>query len=169
MNDFERLLEAHPDDWDTRIVYADWLEENGDEDAAFFQRRVERFRCVPPMQVRWNYARLRMTYPRVVFTGSRAIGGWTDRSDWDLVIEGDSDVAVQESIEVGSPRDEEYFESRNKDVFSVRRELLNIIIEPRLGFLDLWVEATSRSIGRAGGRAGRVKIFKEVFAAGTLT
>lgn len=29
-NDFHAHLDAHPDDWEYRLVYADWLEEQGD-------------------------------------------------------------------------------------------------------------------------------------------
>lgn len=35
---FETRLEKHPDDWDTRLVYADWLDEEGDHVAANGQR-----------------------------------------------------------------------------------------------------------------------------------
>jgi uncharacterized protein (TIGR02996 family) len=28
--DFQRELDEHPEDWDTRLVFADWLEERGD-------------------------------------------------------------------------------------------------------------------------------------------
>ena len=29
-DDFQAALDAHPDDWQTRLVFADWLEERGD-------------------------------------------------------------------------------------------------------------------------------------------
>ena len=29
-SEFESHLDAHPDDWEYRLVYADWLEEHGD-------------------------------------------------------------------------------------------------------------------------------------------
>lgn len=29
-DDFQKALDAHPDDWQTRLVFADWLEERGD-------------------------------------------------------------------------------------------------------------------------------------------
>jgi uncharacterized protein (TIGR02996 family) len=32
-DDFQRQLDAHPDDAQTRLVFADWLEEHGDERA----------------------------------------------------------------------------------------------------------------------------------------
>lgn len=32
-DDFQRMLDAHPDDHQTRLVFADWLEERGDERA----------------------------------------------------------------------------------------------------------------------------------------
>jgi uncharacterized protein (TIGR02996 family) len=30
-DDFQAALDADPDDWQTRLVFADWLEERGDE------------------------------------------------------------------------------------------------------------------------------------------
>lgn len=42
--DFERALVSDPDDWRTRLVYADWLEiegdRAGDDDLALEQRRM---------------------------------------------------------------------------------------------------------------------------------
>lgn len=29
-DDFQRALDANPDDWQTRLVFADWLDERGD-------------------------------------------------------------------------------------------------------------------------------------------
>src|SRR4051812_5929885 len=29
-DDFNRRLDAHPEDWQTRLVFADWLDERGD-------------------------------------------------------------------------------------------------------------------------------------------
>lgn len=29
-DDFQAALDAHPDDWQTRLVFADWLQERGD-------------------------------------------------------------------------------------------------------------------------------------------
>jgi uncharacterized protein (TIGR02996 family) len=29
-DDFQRALDEHPDDWHTRLVFADWLDERGD-------------------------------------------------------------------------------------------------------------------------------------------
>jgi uncharacterized protein (TIGR02996 family) len=29
-DDFQRALDANPDDWQTRLVFADWLQEQGD-------------------------------------------------------------------------------------------------------------------------------------------
>lgn len=28
--DFQRMLDANPDDWQTRLIFADWLEDRGD-------------------------------------------------------------------------------------------------------------------------------------------
>ena len=30
-DDFQRALDANPDDWQTRLVFADWLEDRGDD------------------------------------------------------------------------------------------------------------------------------------------
>ncbi len=35
---FEAALDSAPDDWPLRLVYADWLDENGDPELAFAQR-----------------------------------------------------------------------------------------------------------------------------------
>jgi uncharacterized protein (TIGR02996 family) len=32
-DDFQKQLDEHPDDWQTRLVFADWLEERGDSRA----------------------------------------------------------------------------------------------------------------------------------------
>lgn len=37
---FEQILSANPTDTDTRLVFADWLEDNGDTDAAKQQRAI---------------------------------------------------------------------------------------------------------------------------------
>ena len=36
-DDFQAALDANPDDWQTRLVFADWLEERGDPRAAYFR------------------------------------------------------------------------------------------------------------------------------------
>ncbi len=38
-DDFQRQLDEHPDDWQTRLVFADWLQERGD-------RRAEGYRAL---------------------------------------------------------------------------------------------------------------------------
>ena len=35
---FEQQLDANPSDWGTRMIYADWLEENNDDHGATVQR-----------------------------------------------------------------------------------------------------------------------------------
>jgi uncharacterized protein (TIGR02996 family) len=49
---FEAALDADPDDWSLRLVYADWLDENGDADLARCQRWMAANRkrpvCRPP-------------------------------------------------------------------------------------------------------------------------
>jgi uncharacterized protein (TIGR02996 family) len=36
-DDFQAALDAHPDDWQTRLVFADWLQERGDPRAEYFR------------------------------------------------------------------------------------------------------------------------------------
>lgn len=35
--DFQLMLDANPEDWLTRIIFADWLQENGDRRAAGYR------------------------------------------------------------------------------------------------------------------------------------
>ena len=37
-DDFQTALDANPEDWQTRLVFADWLEDNGDPQRADFIR-----------------------------------------------------------------------------------------------------------------------------------
>lgn len=51
-DDFQRQLDAHPDDWQARLVYADWLEERGDPRAEGYRalgvlRRVPDYTRAP--------------------------------------------------------------------------------------------------------------------------
>ena len=39
-DDFQRALDAQPDDWQTRLVFADWLDEHGDPRAAGYRALV---------------------------------------------------------------------------------------------------------------------------------
>ena len=50
---FEEMLDAKPADWTTRIIFADWLEEQGDHVAARGQRWMVRHRKKPY----WDYFR----------------------------------------------------------------------------------------------------------------
>jgi uncharacterized protein (TIGR02996 family) len=45
-DDFHAALDAHPDDWQTRLVFADWLEEHGDARADGY-RALAALRRVP--------------------------------------------------------------------------------------------------------------------------
>lgn len=47
---FERMLDADPRDWDTRLVYADWLEENGHEWRAASQRWMVAEQLAPDLR-----------------------------------------------------------------------------------------------------------------------
>jgi len=44
---FERALDRRPNDWATRLVYADWLEENGEPVLAAGQRWQARYKKRP--------------------------------------------------------------------------------------------------------------------------
>lgn|GEM_PF-1384495 len=51
-DDFQSALDANPDDWQTRLVFADWLEERGD-------RRAEGMRALGMLRLwpyRWRYS-----------------------------------------------------------------------------------------------------------------
>lgn len=74
---FNRMLDTDPTDWMTRLVYADWLEEQGDPRATGY-RALGRLNLYPDM--RWVYLFLR--YGAIDWTVDR----WPDRSvlpdDW---------------------------------------------------------------------------------------
>lgn len=58
-DDFQAALDAHPDDWQTRLVFADWLDERGDPRAAGYRalgvlRRRPQFDTAP--DVYWYFA-----------------------------------------------------------------------------------------------------------------
>lgn len=36
-DDFQAAIDAHPEDWQTRLVFADWLDEHGDPRAAGYR------------------------------------------------------------------------------------------------------------------------------------
>jgi uncharacterized protein (TIGR02996 family) len=40
--DFEKALDENPDDWNMRLMYSDWLQEQGQDDRATFLRLVVR-------------------------------------------------------------------------------------------------------------------------------
>lgn len=43
-DDFQAMLDANPDDWQTRLIFADWLEERGDA-------RAEGYRALASLRV----------------------------------------------------------------------------------------------------------------------
>jgi uncharacterized protein (TIGR02996 family) len=49
-DDFQRALDAHPEDWQTRLVFADWLDERGDSRAAGVRAMVAIGRHAVPCQ-----------------------------------------------------------------------------------------------------------------------
>jgi uncharacterized protein (TIGR02996 family) len=50
-DDFQAKLDANPDDWQTRLVFADWLQERGDPRAEGY-RALGLLRRVPRLTVR---------------------------------------------------------------------------------------------------------------------
>lgn len=45
--EFERGLDAEPENWNLRLVYADWLDEHGDQELAFAQRWMAKYQKRP--------------------------------------------------------------------------------------------------------------------------
>lgn len=58
-DDFHAMLDAYPDDWQTRLVFADWLDDRGDPRAEAY-RALGRMRVAP--YAVWSGAELRWTY-----------------------------------------------------------------------------------------------------------
>ena len=44
-DDFQAALDAHPEDWQTRLVFADWLEERGDPRAEGYRALAAKHFC----------------------------------------------------------------------------------------------------------------------------
>jgi uncharacterized protein (TIGR02996 family) len=61
-DDFQKQLDMHPDDFQTKLVFADWLQERGDE-------RAEGYRAMG----------VRRLYP---FTATQAHGSWKNQTAW---------------------------------------------------------------------------------------
>jgi uncharacterized protein (TIGR02996 family) len=84
-DDFSRALDATPDDWQTRLVFADWLEERGDERAEGY-RALGRNRHVP-----WHDG----GYPGFCHPRNTFYGRWSLPGDWyDVLSEKPEDGAV---------------------------------------------------------------------------
>jgi uncharacterized protein (TIGR02996 family) len=93
-DDFQAALDEHPDDWQTRLVFADWLQECGDPRADGYRALGVRRRVPEP------------------YTNSLHPGRWkgaTEYTFWGLVLPHEYDKAP-ERIEAdwfaGIPRDE---------------------------------------------------------------
>lgn len=52
-DDFQKKLDANPDDWQTRLVFADWLEEQGDPRAEGYRALGVR-RLYPGASKTWS-------------------------------------------------------------------------------------------------------------------
>ena len=144
-----------------------------------------------PQEVLYWALRLETLGFDVVFTGSRIIGGWTEASDWDLVVAcALDDTRVldlkNQMYQIMEQKVKEWREktSRNNPFYipypgdfqvgaksregldyitTLRAGAVNIIIEHRGGdFLDRWRIATDMAI-EAGAltKAERVRIFEE--------
>lgn len=144
-----------------------------------------------PQEVLYWALRLETLGFDVVFTGSRIIGGWTEASDWDLVVACPLDDPrvldlKHQMYRIIEQKVKEWREkaSRNNPFFipypsdfqvgsksregvdyitTLRAGAVNIIIEHRGGdFLDRWRIATDMAI-EAGAltKAERVRIFEE--------
>lgn len=62
-DDFQTALDAHPDDWQTRLVFADWLDERGDPRAEGY-RALGRNEIHPMcMSGLWGYLRASLRLP----------------------------------------------------------------------------------------------------------
>lgn len=61
-DDFQAALDADPADWQTRLVFADWLQEHGDPRADGYRAlAARRWRpYLPPNNVRWTVADYRV-------------------------------------------------------------------------------------------------------------
>jgi predicted nucleotidyltransferase len=129
------------------------------------QQFLEQIFCsdVPP-EVTKAFTSLQEHFGRVVMTGSRVIGGWTDTSDFDFVV---ADNSRHESFTLeGLQGWHEYVnEVRNKRLNTAKTSVyprINIIVDSRPGALDMWEIATEAAIeAKAITRDERVKIFKE--------
>ena len=82
-DDFQNALDAHPEDWQTRLVFADWLEENGDP-------RAEGYRALGVLRRRpfrgdqstfWTHWGLSLSLNVVLRNGTQSclVGDWESR------------------------------------------------------------------------------------------
>ncbi|MBM3983321.1 MAG: TIGR02996 domain-containing protein [Planctomycetes bacterium] len=55
-DDFQRALDANPDDHHTRLVFADWLDERGDPRAAGYRALGVQCRAPWKLYAPWGYA-----------------------------------------------------------------------------------------------------------------
>jgi uncharacterized protein (TIGR02996 family) len=84
--DFEAQLDANDRDWELRMVYADWLEERGDQELARAQRWMVKHGCYPygDMQIKcWANFSIgpgdRSKLPNHVWEAVRQQGGHVER------------------------------------------------------------------------------------------
>ncbi|MBN9118372.1 MAG: TIGR02996 domain-containing protein [Planctomycetes bacterium] len=69
-DDFQRALDATPDDWQTRFVFADWLQERGDP-------RADGYRALAALRVRpAGAAAARHLWGRPGYASRRAVAAW---------------------------------------------------------------------------------------------
>lgn len=122
------------------------------------------FKCPVPQDVQEWHDRFVAFYGDVVPTGSRVIGGYTDKSDYDFA------VNVPEGMLGGRPYSilwetpgTEKVSYTNPKIHVYRWGVVNLIVDTReSGILDNWRKATAACIDRQPeGKAMRIKVFEE--------
>ena len=54
-DDFEHKLDNNPEDWELRLIYADWLEEQGDNFAETQRWMAEHQKCAFQNKTVWHW------------------------------------------------------------------------------------------------------------------
>ena len=79
-DDFQRALDADPEDWHTRLVFADWLQERGDLRAEGY--RALGVQRVQPIRIRMERSDDRSEGERVFIYGTTANDSPLARERW---------------------------------------------------------------------------------------
>ena len=131
-----------------------------------------------PENVAIIYAMLTKKWPRVVFTGSRAMGVSGPDSDWDFVVADDEgfklNLELSEYLDDAFKNPEAFpthnpYESKGNKLTSLRFGQVNLIVDhrgPPYSVLDSWRGATDHCRdNKVSDKAERIRIF-ESFGAG---